>query len=66
MSEPATASALLHEVSEARRLYVDNIVNTKIGRRNGDCSDAEITEWENDAHRRWREKFPTLAGFLSP
>lgn len=59
-------SALLHEVSEARRMYVDRMVNEKINRRNGECSNAEVTEWENDAYRRWREKFPTLSGFLIP
>lgn len=62
----ARRDALLNEVAEARRLYVDRMVNAKINDRRGECSNAEITEWENDAHRRWREKFPTLSGFLIP
>lgn len=45
----ATASALLHEVSEARRLYVDNIVNTKINRRHGECSNAV---WDQESGQR--------------
>lgn len=59
-----TASALLYEISEARRMYVDRMVNAKINHRRGECSNAEVTEWENDAQRRWRAKFPTMSGFL--
>ena len=56
--------AILEEVSQIRAEWVSGYVTRRIDHRDGDATNEQISQWEKDAYRIWREKHPALSEFL--
>jgi hypothetical protein len=58
--------AIRKEADEIRSEFVEGFVNGRINRRNGDVTTEQVEDWENEAARRFRGRYPTLSALLDP